>query len=128
MAQLAAPKVFPLLRSLCSLTSLDLVDSLPAGGSRHREWGIDFAIVFPARAEAVIDRGRAEKELEEVVATLERVRTRLANPGFSDKAPAAVVEGARKQLAELEEKRSRLSGALATAAAPAANHAAGAGE
>ena len=61
------------------------------------------------------DPEKLREELTEVEANLERVRARLANPGFAAKAPAAVVEGARRQLAELEERRARLAGSTATA-------------
>ena len=118
-AWLAGPKVFPLLRSLSGLSSLEVIESLlSASGVKHREWGIDFAVDFPARAAAVaLDPAKVERDLADVVSALDRVRARLANPGFSEKAPAAVVEGARRQQAELEERRSRLAESLAAAGA-----------
>ncbi|HSM14207.1 MAG TPA: valine--tRNA ligase, partial [Thermoanaerobaculia bacterium] len=51
---------------------------------------------------------KARAELAQVDENLGRVRARLGNPGFTEKAPAAVVEGARRQLAELEDRRARL--------------------
>jgi len=51
---------------------------------------------------------KARVDLAQVDENLGRVRARLGNPGFTEKAPAAVVEGARRQLAELEERRARL--------------------
>nr|MBP7621918.1 hypothetical protein [Gemmatimonadales bacterium] len=38
---------------------------------------------------------------------------RLSNPTFVGKAPPAVIEGAKKQLAELQAKRTELSRLLA---------------
>jgi valyl-tRNA synthetase len=82
--------------------------------------GISLAIEFEEEAEAkqAPDTGRASVELADVEANLERVRARLANPGFTDKAPAAVVEGARRQLVELEQKRARLAGARGAESSP----------
>ena len=55
---------------------------------------------------------RLNKELEEVTAELERARARLANPGFVEKAPAHVVEGAGARVRELEatEEEARTPG------------------
>jgi valyl-tRNA synthetase len=54
------------------------------------------------------DRARLEKELVEAESHLAAARGRLANPAFTDRAPAAVVEGARTREAELSEQVARL--------------------
>jgi valyl-tRNA synthetase len=59
-----------------------------------------------AQAETLAQRARAE--LEEVDRELERVRARLANPGFLQRAPAEVVEAEQKRLAEAEARREKL--------------------
>ncbi len=51
---------------------------------------------------------RLKKELAGVQADLQRSAARLANEGFVQKAPANVVEGARKRHAELEETEKKL--------------------
>ena len=68
------------------------------------------------RAATTIDRDRFSGELAEVEANLERVRSRLGNPGFTEKAPPAVIDGARRQLAELEARRERLVAVLGPSA------------
>jgi valyl-tRNA synthetase len=59
------------------------------------------------------DRARVEKELAQASAALDAVRTRLADPTFLDRAPAAIVEGARAREEELAERVERLRGSLA---------------
>jgi valyl-tRNA synthetase len=59
------------------------------------------------------DRVRLEKELAEAEGHLAAARARLANPAFTDRAPAAVVEGARTREAELGEQVGRLRARLA---------------
>ncbi len=54
------------------------------------------------------DRGRLERELADAEALLEAARARLANPQFVERAPAAIVEGARGRAAELEDLVTRL--------------------
>ncbi|TVR50284.1 MAG: valine--tRNA ligase [Puniceicoccaceae bacterium] len=61
------------------------------------------------------ERERLSKEIEKTQALAEATRKRLGNPAFVDKAPPPVVEGARRQLSELEakvEELERLRGAL----------------
>jgi valyl-tRNA synthetase len=58
------------------------------------------------------DRARLERELAEAQALLAAARGRLANEAFTSKAPAAVVDGARARVAELEELVGRLAARL----------------
>ncbi|HLF56840.1 MAG TPA: class I tRNA ligase family protein, partial [Thermoanaerobaculia bacterium] len=113
-AWLASLQASPLLRNLCKAESIEAVEVLPAIGTKHRWRSIDFSVTFPAEAAKTADPGRIEKDLAEIEVNLERVRARLANPGFTDKAPAAVIAGARQQLAELEGRRATLSDQLAS--------------
>ena len=57
---------------------------------------------------ATRDRARIERELEEADGRLAAVRARLADEAFTSKAPAAIVDGARRQEAELAELADRL--------------------
>jgi valyl-tRNA synthetase len=54
------------------------------------------------------DRARVERELAESVRHLEAAQARLADPRFTERAPAAVVEGARQRAQELTDRVSRL--------------------
>jgi valyl-tRNA synthetase len=65
------------------------------------------------------DRGRLEKELAEAERHLAAARDRLANPAFTGKAPAAVVEGARAREAELADQADRLRARLGARPGPA---------
>jgi valyl-tRNA synthetase len=56
------------------------------------------------------DRARVAKELAEAEQHLAAARARLANPDFTGRAPAAVVEGARQREQELAERVARLKG------------------
>jgi valyl-tRNA synthetase len=59
-------------------------------------------------AEAGLDRARLDRELAQAEALLDSARDRLANEAFLEKAPAAVVEGARAREAELADQVERL--------------------
>ena len=66
--------------------------------------GLDLAASLDAGAE----RQRLTKELEALVRHIASTEARLANQAFVSKAPPAVLEGARRQLAEQQAKRSEL--------------------
>ena len=55
-----------------------------------------------------MEKQRLTKELEKFNQHIAATEARLANPAFTGKAPPAVIEGARKQLAELEARRVEL--------------------
>jgi valyl-tRNA synthetase len=59
------------------------------------------------------DRARVEKELAQASAALDALRARLADPTFLDRAPAAIVDGARARETEIAERVKRLRGSLA---------------
>jgi valyl-tRNA synthetase len=55
---------------------------------------------------------RLAREIEKVESDLEKQRAKLGNPSFAEKAPAPVVEQARKLLAETEARHADLRGQL----------------
>ena len=58
--------------------------------------------------DAAAEKQRLTKELEKLSQHIAATEARLANPAFTGKAPPAVIEGARKQLAELQARRAEL--------------------
>ncbi len=54
------------------------------------------------------EKTRLTKELDQLTKHIAGTEARLANKAFTDKAPPAVIEGARKQLAEQHAKRTEL--------------------
>ena len=61
----------------------------------------------------VVERARLTKEMEGLDKIISSIENKLGNAAFTDKAPAQVVEGARKQLADNQKKRQETSEALA---------------
>jgi valyl-tRNA synthetase len=60
------------------------------------------------KVDAAAERTRLTKELEQITKHIAGTEARLANTAFTSKAPPAVLEGARKQLAEQQAKRAEL--------------------
>ncbi len=60
-----------------------------------------------------VERARLTKELGTITKHIAGTESRLSNVAFTSKAPPAVLEGAQKQLADLQTKRSELERLLA---------------
>jgi valyl-tRNA synthetase len=72
-------------------------------------------VLIPLTGVVDIDalRAKVEKDLTKVEAEIKSLSGRLGNPGFVDKAPPAVVQGARDALAEAEAQAEILTSRLA---------------
>jgi len=61
-----------------------------------------------ASVDAGAEKAKMTKELEKLNQLIAGTEARLANTAFTSKAPAAVLEGAKKQLADLQSKRAEV--------------------
>ena len=61
-----------------------------------------------ASVDAGAEKAKLAKELEKLNQHIAGTEARLANTAFTSKAPAAVLEGAKKQLADLQAKRAEV--------------------
>ena len=86
------------------LTRQEKVDGAPAVVTTLGTLYLDLASTVDAGAEKI----RLTKELEAIAKHIAGTEARLANQAFTSKAPPAVLEGARKQLADQQAKRSEL--------------------
>ncbi|MGD1031345.1 MAG: valine--tRNA ligase [Opitutaceae bacterium] len=80
------------------------VDGAPAALTPLGTLYLDLASAVDPAAE----RERLSKELEKIKAHVRATEARLSNPAFAGKAPAAVIEGAKRQLAELQAKAAEM--------------------
>ncbi len=82
----------------------DRVDGAPAVVTPLGTAYLDLASTVDVAAE----KTRLSKELEQLAKHIAGTESRLANQAFVSKAPPAVLEGARKQLADLQAKRTEV--------------------
>jgi valyl-tRNA synthetase len=75
-------------------------------GARHTA-RFDVHLVYEQKIDVAAECERLKKELEKIEAALASGQSRLGNAGFREKAPAHVVEGLRKQVAENEVLREK---------------------
>ncbi len=78
----------------------DAVDGAPGSVTQLGTLYLDLA----SAVDVVAERIRISKEIEKLEKVITSSEARLKNPGFADKAPAEVVEGARVQLEENKNK------------------------
>jgi len=95
---------FQRLAGAVELVRRDRVDGAPAVVTTLGTLYLDVASTVDVGAE----RARLAKELESLAKHIAGTEARLANQAFVSKAPPAVLEGARKQLAEQQAKRAEL--------------------
>ncbi|MGH7945559.1 MAG: valine--tRNA ligase [Opitutaceae bacterium] len=92
------------LAGASELSRRESVDGAPAVVTPLGTVYLDLASTVDVGAEKV----RLAKELEQIGKHIAGTEARLANGAFVSKAPPAVLEGARKQLAEQQAKRAEL--------------------
>ena len=92
------------LAGAAEITRREKVDGAPAVVTALGTLFLDLASTVDAGAEKI----RLTKELDAIAKHIAGTEARLGNQAFVSKAPPAVLEGARKQLAEQQAKRTEL--------------------
>ena len=70
-------------------------------------------LIKQLKGDPVAEKARLKKEIETITKHIAGTEARLSNEAFVSKAPPAVLEGARKQLAEQRAKQAELERLLA---------------
>jgi len=104
------------LRLLLNAEALDTVDRSwkPEQGTPVASNSLgDLFLPLVGLVDSAAERSRLGKDLEKVSAEITKVREKLANPSFTGKVPAKVLEEHRQRLADWEEKHRQISQSLA---------------
>jgi valyl-tRNA synthetase len=72
-----------------------------------------FTLDLASQVDPVAEKQRLAKELEKVRGHIAGTEARLANKAFTDKAPPAVIDGAKKQLTDLRDKATEIERLIA---------------
>jgi valyl-tRNA synthetase len=96
-------------------TELQLADTAPEGAAAHVVLRAGGELVLPlgGLVDVARERQRVGTELEQLRKQLAALEGRLANPGFVNKAPAAVIEGERAKAVEWRSRAEQLAEKLA---------------
>jgi valyl-tRNA synthetase len=104
----------PYISALARLSEVGVVTALPEADAPVALVG-DMRLMLVVEIDLEAERARLSKEIARIEAEIARARGKLANPGFADKAPAAVVQQERTRLLDfsamlekLQAQRARL--------------------
>ncbi|WOD38494.1 valine--tRNA ligase [Nodosilinea sp. E11] len=112
-----SPLVAPTPSSSDHSATVDTAVETPAEPPQKLFAGVTGTVQVLIPLSGVVDvdalRAKVEKDLGKVEGEIKSLSGRLSNPGFVDKAPAEVVQGARDSLAEAEAQAAILKARLA---------------
>ncbi|MEW9897188.1 valine--tRNA ligase [Chitinivorax sp. PXF-14] len=102
----------PYVQLLAKLSEVNLVAALPADDAPVAVVG-GLRLMLKVEIDKAAETARLNKEIGKAEADLAKVTAKLEKPGYTDKAPAHLVEKDRAQVAELSEKLARFREQLA---------------
>jgi valyl-tRNA synthetase len=88
----------PYIAALAKLSEVKIADTLPVNDAPVQMVG-EFKLMLEIKVDPVQERARLDKEITRLEIELTKATTKLSNPAFADKAPAAVVAQERDRLA-----------------------------
>lgn len=101
------------LPSLTRLTEAKLVDSLPEAEDAPVAVCNGARLMLKVEIDKAAETARLRKEAEKLQKALDKLNAKLSKPGYTEKAPAHLVEKDKADLAELTDKMGKVEGQLA---------------
>lgn len=101
------------LPSLTRLTEAKLVDSLPEAEDAPVTVCNGARLMLKVEIDKAAETARLSKEAEKLQKALDKLNAKLSKPGYTEKAPAHLVEKDKADLAELEDKMAKVQTQLA---------------
>jgi valyl-tRNA synthetase len=106
----------PYLKPLAKLSEVNIVAALPAGDAPVAVAASALGttrMMLVVEVDKAAETARVTKEIGKTSDAREKLVMKLEKPGYTDKAPAHLVEKDRAQLAELDDKLAKLNAQLA---------------
>ena len=101
------------LPALTRLTEAKLVDTLPEAEDAPVAVCNGARLMLKVEIDKAAETARLSKEAEKLQKALDKLNAKLTKPGYTDKAPAHLVEKDKADLAELMDKMGKVEGQLA---------------
>ena len=101
------------LPALTRLTEAKTVDRLPENEDAPVAVCNGARLMLKVEIDKAAETARLSKEAEKLQKALDKLNAKLSKPGYTEKAPAHLVEKDKAELAELEEKMAKVQSALA---------------
>jgi valyl-tRNA synthetase len=90
-----------IVERLARVSELRIVDQITAGLSKHSTFSFDVAVIYERTVDIAAERERLTKDIAKYEKGLMSAERQLGNESFLEKAPAKIVEGLKKQEAEM---------------------------
>ena len=101
------------LPALARLTEAKLVDKLPEAEDAPVAVCNGARLMLKVEIDKAAETARLTKEAEKLQKALDKLNAKLSKPGYTDKAPAHLVEKDKADLAELQDKIAKVEAQLA---------------
>jgi valyl-tRNA synthetase len=101
-----------MLARLARVSAVEIAPAALTGTSARSTSAFDVAVLYERHIDVTAERERLTKEFTKLDKQITANQARLADPKFTDKAPAHIVEGLRKQTYELRILRDKAQGGL----------------
>ena len=101
------------LPMMARLTEATQVDTLPESEDAPVAVMNGARLMLKVEVDKAAETARLNKEAEKLQKALDKLNAKLSKPGYTDKAPAHLVEKDKAELAELEEKMAKVKAGLA---------------
>ena len=101
------------LPALARLTEAKLVDKLPEADDAPVAVCNGARLMLKVEIDKAAETARLSKEAEKLQKALDKLNAKLSKPGYTEKAPAHLVEKDKADLAELEDKMAKVQNQLA---------------
>ncbi|MGF6147390.1 Valine--tRNA ligase [Kingella potus] len=101
------------LPALARLSEAKLTDKLPEDGDAPVAVCQNARLMLKVEIDKAAETARLGKEAEKLQKALDKLNAKLAKPGYTDKAPAHLVEKDKADLAELQDKMAKVAAQLA---------------
>jgi valyl-tRNA synthetase len=101
-----------ILDRLARVSAIEISDSPLTGANTRSTPAFDVAVVYEKQIDVAAERERLTKELARLDKQITANQARLSDTSFTAKAPAHIVEGLRKQTADLITLRDKTRGGL----------------
>ncbi|MDO1510083.1 MULTISPECIES: valine--tRNA ligase [unclassified Neisseria] len=98
---------------MARLTEAKLVGKLPESEDAPVAVCQNARLMLKVEIDKAAETARLNKEAEKLQKALDKLNAKLSKPGYTDKAPAHLVEKDRAELAELEDKMAKVQAQLA---------------
>jgi valyl-tRNA synthetase len=103
-----------MLAKLCRVSSVELSPTPLSGNNARSTPTFDVAVLYERQIDVPAERERLLKDLAKFNKGIEAATKQLNNEGFIARAPAAIVEGLKKQFAETTALKQKAEAALAS--------------